>query len=187
VSTAPRTPAECFAGIILWLSRTVDSHSMWGRLSRPLALLILDRIRVINQRFARIAARIAAGSYTPRRAPPHRRLAAPKPRRKNPLPQGVAWLLKLVPETASYGSQLQFLLADPAMAALLAAAPASLRRPVRSLCHMLGVAPPPILAPVPASAARRTAPTPLPPPAAPPRTAPTSAPLARACGPPLPA
>ena len=32
------------------------------------------------------------------------------------------------------------------MAALLEAAPASLRRPVRSLCRMLGLEPPPILA-----------------------------------------
>jgi len=66
------------------------------------------------------------------------------------LPRGFAWLVKLLPETAVYGSQLQVLFADPAMAAMMQAAPASLCRPVRSLCHMLGVRPPPILAPPPA-------------------------------------
>jgi hypothetical protein len=121
---------------------------MWGPFSRPLALLIMDRIRTINQAFARIAARIEAGRYVPRppAATPRQR-AGPHPRKKNPLPQGFAWLVKLVPATAVYGSQLQVLFAAPEMAALMAAAPGSLGRPLRSLCHMLGVLPPPILAP----------------------------------------
>jgi hypothetical protein len=124
-------------------------------------MLILNRIRDINHRFARIAARISAGTYVP-----HRRAAAArqqaKPRRKSPLPQDFAWLVKLVQETAVYGSQLQALFRDPEMAALLAAAPAPLRRPLRSLCRMLGVAPPPILA-LPA----KPRPPSKPPPAAP--------------------
>jgi len=52
-----------------------------------------------------------------------------------------------VPETAVYRSQLQFLFADPEMAALMAAAPAAIGRPLCSLCRMLGVLPPKILAP----------------------------------------
>jgi hypothetical protein len=147
----PRTVAECFATLIRWLSLAVDGHSTWGRLERSLGQLILDRLRTINQRFARLAARIGAGSYVPSRpADTPRQRAGPHRRKKNPLPQGFAWLVKLVPEAAAYGSQLQFLFAEPEMAALLAAAPAPLRRPLRSLCHMLGVRPPPVLAPPPA-------------------------------------
>ncbi len=71
--------------------------------------------------------------------------------------------MKLLPETAAYGTQLQALCAAPEMAALLAAAPASLGRPLRSLCHMLGVRPPPILAPPP-----RARPEPRPPKVRPP-------------------
>jgi hypothetical protein len=135
---------------MLWLTRAVDGPSMWGGFSRPLAMLILDRLRTINQAFARLAARIAVGKPFPSRPPDQpRQRAGPHPRKKNPLPQGFAWLVKLVPETAVYGSQLQFLFATPEMAALMAAAPASLGRPLRSLCHMLGVRPPPILAPPP--------------------------------------
>ncbi len=164
MSNPPRTPAECFATIILWLSRALDGHSTWGRLSRPLALLILNRLREINQRFARLAARITAGKYVPRRPPDTpRRREKRKPRGPNPLPQGFAWLVKLVPEAAVYGSQLQNLLAEPEMAALLAAAPTAMRRPLRSLCRMLGVAPPPILALPP-----RAPPTPRPPKPGPP-------------------
>ncbi len=163
MSNPPRTPAECFATIILWLGRAVDGPSMWGHFSRPRALLILNRIREINQAFARLAARIGAGTYIARcPADTPRQRAGPHQRRKNPLPQGFAWLVKLVPETAVYGSQLQFLFADPAMAALMRAAPALLGRPLRSLCHMLGVRPPPILAPP-----KKTRPPKPPPPAAP--------------------
>ncbi len=160
MSNPPRTPAQWLAGILLSLSLAVDGPSMWGGFSRPLALLILDRIRTINQAFARLAARISAGTYVPHRpADTPRQRAGPHPRRKNPLPQGFAWLIKLVPETAVFGSQLQFLFADPAMAALMAAAPASLGRPLRSLCHMLGIAPPPILAPPARPRPPRTVPT----------------------------
>ena len=174
MSNPPRTPVECFATLILWLGRAVDGPSMWGNFSRPLALLIVNRIREINQAFARLAARIKAGTYVPRRpADTPRRHAERKPRGPNKLPQGFAWLVKLLPETAVYGSQLQFLFADPAMAALMAAAPNSLGRPVRSLCHMLGIAPPAILAPparprppraIPTAAPEAPAPRPAPPP-----------------------
>jgi hypothetical protein len=184
----PRTPAECFATIMRWLSLAVDGHSTWGRLARPLALLILNRIREINQRFARLAALIRAGKYVPRRATTPRRAAARQPRRPNPLPQDFAWLVKLVQETAVYGSQLQALFRDPEMAALMAAAPAAMRRPLRSLCRMLGVIPPPILALAPKNPppAARPAKRRPPPPAAPhakrPRTQPP--PTRHARGPP---
>jgi hypothetical protein len=159
VSNPPRTPAESFATILLWLARAVDAHYLAGKLSGPLIMLILNRIRSINQCFGRLAARVRAGTFIPRRPPATpRQRAGPRPRQPKQLPQGFAWLVKLVPETAVYGSQLQFLFADPAMAALMAAAPAPLRRPLRSLCRMLGVAPPPILALPP-----RARPSPRPP------------------------
>jgi hypothetical protein len=47
-----------------------------------------------------------------------------------------------VPEAAAFGAQLQHLLADPEMAALVAAAPQA-GRVLRPLCRMLGVRPPP--------------------------------------------
>jgi len=141
------TPAERFAMLILWLGNAVNAQGLVGRLAMPLVVLILNRLRSIKQSFARIAARVAAGRYAPRRFTP-RPQAGPRPRAKNPLPHGEAWLLKLAPQaTAAYASQLRFLLADQEMLALLAAAPASLGRPLRSLCRMLGVELPPIVAP----------------------------------------
>src|ERR1700689_5696851 len=93
---APRTPTECFATIMLWLSRAVDGHSTWGRLARPLALLILTRIRLINQRFRRIADRVREGTYQFRSVMAASRRAT-KPRPRSELPQKFGWLLKLGP------------------------------------------------------------------------------------------
>ena len=121
-----------------------------GRPAGPLIILICSRLRRIAGRFAGIAARLQAGRLRRRAAPsprPAQPAARPKrPYRPRPLPQGFAWLVRLVPDAANRGSQLQHLLAEPEMAALIAAAPQS-RRLLRSLCWMLGVRPPPGLKP----------------------------------------
>jgi hypothetical protein len=198
------TPAERFAAILLWLSRAVAARIAAG-LPGPLIVLIIGRLRHISQRVARLAARIRDGRYAPRRrSAPRRSPTIRRPRRPNPLPHKFGWLLKLVPEAAGYRAQLEHLLHDPEMAALLAAAPAPMARPLRSLCWMLRVPPPPILA---LAALQPAAPLPAPPQAAPaaaPRVSPPGPvasasaaprrtvfapmpPPARACGPPRPA
>ena len=187
MSAAPRTPAESFATLLAWLGRAVVARGGGGQLGQPLIALIIDRLRGINQCFARLAARIRDGRYARRTVAPHRRAAAP--RRPYPLPQTFGWLLPLLPEAPAYRSQLEHLLRDAEMAALLQAAPEALGRPLRSLCRMLGLRPPPIVAPIaaPLRAGKtphtaRTAEPEAPPPAHPPlRSAsrPTAA-LARA-------
>ena len=55
------------------------------------------------------------------------------------LPRRFGWLLPLVPhEAATYAGQVQGLLADPEMVAMIEAAP-GLTRAFQPLCHMLGV------------------------------------------------
>jgi hypothetical protein len=164
VPNPPRSATERFAGVLFWLGKAVITRDLCGLLVKPLAVLILNRIREIKQRFARLAARIQAGRYAPRRSTPRQHVEQ-KPRRKSPLPHDPAWLIKLVPEAAATASQLRFLFADPEMAALLAAAPTSLARPIRSLCRMLGVEVPPILKPPPAARPKTPAPKPERPPA----------------------
>ena len=144
----PPTPAERFADILWYLAQAVVTRSAFG-LSQPLIVLIITRIRDAKQAFARLAARIAAGTYAPRRrsSTPPRPPAVRKPRPPpNPLARKFGWLLPLVPPAVVFGGQLDSLLRDPEMAALLAAAPVSLARPIRSLCWMLRVEPPKILA-----------------------------------------
>jgi hypothetical protein len=150
----PPAPAERFATLLLRLSHAVAARSGGGLLSFALIALIVTRIRTIKQLFAGLAARIQAGTYQPRRFAP-RRTAPGRPPPVDKLPKTFGWLLPLVPDAAAFGAQLQALLGDPEMAALIAAAPEAMRRPLRSLCRMLAVLPPPILArpkpPAPAS------------------------------------
>ena len=165
--TPPRTPAECFATLIAWLSRSVGAMSGGDRLSHLLIGQIIDRLRGIKRRVVRIAARVGDGRYRFRSVAPHPRAATP--RRADPLPKTFGWLLPLVPDAVVFRAQLDSLLRDPGMAELMQAAPASLARPLRSLCRMLGLSPPPILAlpakPRPPRAAPAAPPAPPPPPA----------------------
>ena len=54
------------------------------------------------------------------------------------LPGRFGWLIRLVPGAAAYGGQVQYLLADPEMAALLADVPQA-GRILRPLCRMLAI------------------------------------------------
>jgi hypothetical protein len=198
----PRSPAECVATLLQWLTQAVIDRGAGERLAAPVIHLIVARIRTIKQGFARLAARLAAGRNTPRRHTPRKRQVARTPRPKNPLPHHFGWLLPLVPEAICFRSQLEFLLRDPEMAALMATAPKSMGRVLRPLFWMLRLPPPPMLARPPREAkpspAAPQAPQPQPstpqpeqpypqtPPPAPP--APPAPPVpARACGPPRPA
>jgi len=160
VPTTPPTAAERFADILWYLAQAVVTRSAFG-LSQPLINLIITRIRDAKQAFARLAARIEAGTYAPRRrSGPPRPPAVRKPRPPpNPLARKFGWLLPLVPAAVASRGHLENLLRDPEMAALLAAAPGSLRRPLRSLCWMLRVEPPDIVAP-PARPAKPSEPRP---------------------------
>ena len=140
------SPVDRFVALIACMTRVVIARSAGERLSGLLVGLLIERLKGIRHRFNKIAARVGNGTYVQRAvtaATPRQAGKPRQPRQPSPLPpQTRGWLLKLVPEAAANGSQLQFLFRDPAMAALLAAAPASLGRPLRSLCWMLGAPPP---------------------------------------------
>ena len=140
VTDAPPTPAERLRQLLNWLSMAVDSRAHTGQLARPLVALIVHRLILMRQAIARAIARMATGKTSPRKS------GGPRPGRRagtpNRFPTRPAWLIKLVPEAAAAASQLRHLFTDPEMAKLLAAAPASLARPLRSLCRMLDVEPP---------------------------------------------
>jgi hypothetical protein len=104
----------------------------------PFVILIWGWLRRLAARFAAIAARAGRPARTPSAATT---AAAARPRKPR-LPEGVAWLLRLVPEASAQAAQLQHLLSDPALAPLLAAQP-GLGRVLRPLCRALGVEPGP--------------------------------------------
>ena len=146
MSSAPPAPADAFATFTRWLIRAVDKLRMWGPLPGPLGQAIIGRIILIDRRFRRLAGRIAAGTYRPRRTGPRPAQDRRKPRQINQLLQKSGWLARLLPCPAQSRGQLLHFLQDPEVVALIAAAPAEMARVLRPLCWALSLKPPPILA-----------------------------------------
>ena len=108
-------------------------------------------IRVWRQ-LTLIAMRLSVAAAWPMRSPrareqaPVRPPVPAKPKTESAykplrLPTGHAWLVRLVPEAQTYADQLQSMLMEPEMAALLQTRP-GLNRLLRPLYRMLGVKPP---------------------------------------------
>ena len=194
-SLQPTTPIENVATFVRALGAAVVAMMGGNRLANPVIGAIIDRIRICQHRFLRLIAHLAAGTWKPRRY--HGRkpaAAAARPRQPSLLPRHFGWLLPLVQDAIGHGGQLQSLLQDPAMLALLAQAPVQMARVFRPLCWMLRLEPPPILAarrrakaPPPRKTPRKSPPRAKPPKARPVRLAPQASPTPPAPpGPPAP-
>jgi hypothetical protein len=188
---APLTP------IVELLLALIAKHGHMRRVSGPLVVMVWQRVRAIATQVAAVMARMQAGTL---RRYPHRRSPAPsaaprRPATPSALPEGDAWLVGLIQETAVSAVHLRLLLADPDLPALLQTAP-QLRRALRPLCRMLGVKlppqpppdPPNPLLPLPSrESAGVRGETPTPQEAQPSPHPPSRARTARASSPPLPA
>ena len=157
--TSSASATDRFALLIEALCASVAASHARG-LAGPVIVLIWGRLRRMAARFAAAVAAIpAAPGRASRPAQPRPALSSParsgsgvrdaRPR----LPGGFGWLIRLSPAAACHGGQLQRLLADPEMAALLAATP-RMGRLLRPLCRMLAVEPPPGLLAPPSGASR---------------------------------
>jgi hypothetical protein len=145
----------------------------------PMALYVWNRLARINAIFQALAALIVAGKLPPERVcrPGSPRVqspvrALPHPGKPKPVWQlfqyRFGWLCGAVPSlarrfgAAQFGSQFQYLLADPEMIALIAASP-RMRRTLRPLLWMLGIEaslirpPPPVVETAGAGVAQETA------------------------------
>jgi hypothetical protein len=154
IVTSPSSPAERLAGLIDALCAAIAAHGVRGLLTAPLQLLLWSRLRRMAGRARCLAARMAAGApLSTSRSRAASRSAPTRPYIR--LPRGLTWLVRVVPGTASGAASLQFLLSDPEMAAVADSPP--MRRLLRPLCRMLGVAPPPIKPPPQTTAPMPTA------------------------------
>ncbi len=149
--------SDRFGRIVAGLRYAVAAHSSLHHDLTPLMMLLWARLGRMDARFQALVARVRAGlpAPAPRKTSPSAtpRRQTTRPAASPRLPQSYAWLVRLMLHIAAgYGSQLQYLLNDPEMPALLAAEP-RLGRILRPLCNMLAVRPIPNL-PTPPRRAR---------------------------------
>jgi hypothetical protein len=145
VLAAPSLPAR-FAAAIDLLCRGIAASLPKHWDAAPLALPAWTRLRRLLARFAALVAAVEAGRFPAARPTT---TAASRPRTGASavrLPGGSGWLLRLAPalETRLGRAQVESLLGDPELRALLAQAPQA-GRILRPLCHMLRIEPPPSL------------------------------------------
>ena len=164
---APQTVIERLGAMLVRLVMDIGGRVSWGGISPPASFLLCSRLSEIKQRIDRIVARIRAGTYKPRRrtGKPRARASPRPPRPPSPLPPTFGWLMPLIParpeeywHANGVRAGLESLLAEPEMAELVAVAPVSLGRPLRSLCWALRLKPPPFLAPPKRTSPRAAAP-----------------------------
>ena len=133
------------AFIVAALRGVVAAHMAKDRSAVPVLFLAWTRLGRLVSRFEALVAAFRAGRLLSVRAP---RVSDGLDRAGLPpacrAPRDFGWLVRLVPGAAVYGSQLQYLLADPEMSALLAATPQA-GRILRPLCQMLAIRPGPEL------------------------------------------
>ena len=135
--------SDRLALIIAGLWRALAARCETDRPVAPILALAGLRLHELAARFAALVASLRAGRLP---APPAPRWVRdtlrlpPLPALPNPyrLPRRFGWLVRLAPEAEAYGEQVQDLLADPEMAALLAGSPQA-SRILRPLCRMLGI------------------------------------------------
>ena len=165
-----RPPAERFAGILRGLYEALAAQGRRGTLTGWLLILVCTRLNRAGQGVMAIAARLAAGTLRPprqalpRQASPRLGPSCTAPRQAPPtaagtpavppklrLPAGFGWLIqRLQPvevarrAVAAHGAQMQYLLAEPDMVAMITAAP-QVGRHIRPICRLLGVPLPPVL------------------------------------------
>jgi hypothetical protein len=156
MSNAPLipTPAERLATVFVWILASARQGLLKNvrRLEGPVQVMLYklagDRIGQARDRLIRLAERLRAGwVYTPKPYAPRKPAAQPC-RVPDPIASGSHWLLRAAPgpDSGSANAALYALLEEPAIAAVLAAAPGPAWRIVQPVCTMLGVAKPSVLA-----------------------------------------
>jgi hypothetical protein len=147
----PPTLAERLAFLVRWMIEGIALQyiggPLGGRVPRPLISPLMERLQKFRDRLNRLAERIIAGTYVPRRYVPRRPQANPRPWRESPL-RTFGWLADVLPPALAqqHRGHVLALVRDPEIAALIAVAPAEMGRLLRPLCWMVKLKAPPILA-----------------------------------------
>ena len=150
--TASLSLPDRFTDLIERLMNDVEAEVVWGWTSILLIKLLWRRFRHMKARFASIMARFRAGTLPkagtlPTLGSAPRRATTPRPAAAVPplvLPRRKGWVLETINGTMIPGYELEKMVEDPELEALVADAP-QLGCVLRPLCRMLAVKPPPWL------------------------------------------
>jgi hypothetical protein len=145
------TAAEGFAAFVRWLFEVVVTVTLGRTSHATVASPLLHRLKAFRDIVAHVAERVASGKYRPRPPSTQKRkapLTPPKPPKlPDPACRKFGWLAEVLKERApGCRGQFSYMLQAPGMQALMETAPATMRRPINSICWMLGMQPPAVLA-----------------------------------------
>jgi hypothetical protein len=162
MSLSPSPPTELSARFVLAIEGLCQVLAVLAAKQPAVTEIVMQawkRLRRNSAQFSALLGRFRAGTlrvvpFAPRRVGTR----APSPPKSVRLPRRFGWLFRMLPEVAGDGyyvasyrarlapfrSQLRNLLSDPEMLALIEAAPQA-RRLLRSVCHLLAIAPTPAL------------------------------------------
>jgi hypothetical protein len=137
--------------MLVHLVMDISARLAWGGITRAFLNLVVRRLDQNRDRIHRITTQIREGTYRPRTPSgkprkPRDKIPRP-PRPPDDIPQKFGWLAPMIRPEAGGRGYLDLLLRDPEMVAMIEIAPTALGRPLRSLCWMFGMKPPPHLAP----------------------------------------
>jgi hypothetical protein len=149
--TAAYTLADHIAHLVERLVEMARVFAGMPQANRFVAALAWGRMRRLGERFARLKARLAAGTLRPPRArgdAEARAGDAGRERVRRPplpfLPRSFGWFARMVPGAGPVAQDFERLLAGPEMPVLMSAAPQA-GRILRPLAHMLGIRQPAFL------------------------------------------
>jgi hypothetical protein len=144
--TETRTISDRLTLTLDGLCRAVAARIAGGMLAAAVIVLIWRRVRRVEGRILGLLRRFRAGRLWVVSGPRAGRSGVRRSVGVGRLPRGFGWLLPLVPsEAACFAGQLQAVLAEPEMVALLAASPQA-GRVLAPLCRMLGIEMVPVVA-----------------------------------------
>ena len=124
-----------------WVGRGRITDDLMQKLHRRLGVISAGMDRLMARFLAGKAMRRAVRAVAPQVPAVEGAAAAPRTRAATIWPRDFSWLPTLMAHHASvYTAQLEMLLSEPAMVALLTACPQAVRL-LRPMCRMLGVTP----------------------------------------------
>lgn len=137
------TPLERFVWFVKALTHAVVTRNLYFQvMPQAHTRWVIERLMALRDKLHRLARRIEAGTYRPRKGFTRRPADNPRPRPEQRVPRQRGWLAAHLPEAGQLRAILRDLINDAETQKLIAAAPVEMRRILGPACWMLDYRPP---------------------------------------------